>query len=284
MRNELKKIAIIGGDKRQEYAAEILSQQGYLTAVYGIPGKDTADSLQEAVTDADIILGPVPFSKDKRSINSRESKRDMELTNLLDLMAAGQLLAGGCLPCFVIQYCELKQVACFDYMEQENLAVFNSIATAEGAIAEAMIHHPSNLHGGKALVLGYGRCARTLADKLKALSVQVTVCARSHEAHALAYAQGCQTLSFEILDKRLGEFDFIFNTIPSMVLDEIRLRKVSASAVIIDIASAPGGVDFTAAPALGLNASLCLGLPGKYSPFSSAKAITEEVLQHYIDN
>jgi dipicolinate synthase subunit A len=45
--------------------------------------------------------------------------------------------------------------------------------------------------------------------------------------------------------------------------------------VVIDIASAPGGVDFEAAKQLGIAAKLCPGLPGKYSPRSAGEAAAQ---------
>ena len=49
---------------------------------------------------------------------------------------------------------------------------------------------------------------------------------------------------------------------------------------IIDIASAPGGVDFAAAARLNLSAFLCPGLPGKYAPVSSAQAIADTIFNY----
>ncbi len=58
-----------------------------------------------------------------------------------------------------------------------------------------------------------------------------------------------------------------------------RLEKVSQEVTIIDIASSPGGVDYSATKEVGINATLCLGLPGKYSPKTSG-----EILVNAIEN
>ena len=44
----------------------------------------------------------------------------------------------------------------------------------------------------------------------------------------------------------LQESDFIFNTIPAMVLPKALLGYVRRDALILDMASAPGGVDYEA--------------------------------------
>ena len=71
----------------------------------------------------------------------------------------------------------------------------------------------------------------------------------------------------------IGKFEFIFNTVPSMVLNQDVIKNISKNAVIIDIASKPGGTDFEYCKAEGIDANLYLALPGKYSPASSADAI-----------
>ena len=60
-------------------------------------------------------------------------------------------------------------------MKMDDVAIYNAIATAEGAIMEAIKMQPINLHKSRCLVLGYGRCAKVLAAKLKGMDAQVTV-------------------------------------------------------------------------------------------------------------
>ena len=61
------------------------------------------------------------------------------------------------------------------------------------------------------------------------------------------------------------------------MLEEGILGKLPQDALIIDIASGKGGVDYQAAERLGINALHCLGLPGKYAGKISAKKLTEYV-------
>ena len=75
----------------------------------------------------------------------------------------------------------------------------------------------------------------------------------------------------------LQESDFIFNTIPAMVLPKALLGYVRRDALILDMASAPGGVDYEACKELGISAALLPGLPGKYAPASSAEILAEKI-------
>lgn len=81
---------------------------------------------------------------------------------------------------------------------------------------------------------------------------------------------------------KFGKYDIIFNTIPSMILDKERLNLLKKETIIIDLASKPGGVDFTTAKELGLNARLELGLPGRIAPITSAEYIYNVVLRKHL--
>ena len=69
--------------------------------------------------------------------------------------------------------------------------------------------------------------------------------------------------------------DFIFNTVPEMVLTKERMSCAGERTWILDLASAPGGVDHRAAEELGVNAVLLPGLPGRYAPYSSAEILAD---------
>jgi len=61
------------------------------------------------------------------------------------------------------------------------------------------------------------------------------------------------------------------------MLDANRLQKLKSETVIIDLASNPGGVDFTAAKNLGRNVIWALSLPGKYAPVTSGKILAKSI-------
>lgn len=85
-----------------------------------------------------------------------------------------------------------------------------------------------------------------------ALGAKVTVSAQGYEDLAWAAAYGHETGRLETLSCELGGFDLIVNTIPAQVLDRRRLQWVNPGAFLLDLASAPGGVDRAAAKELGL--------------------------------
>ncbi len=287
-------VVIIGGDLRQEYMARILAGRGVGVVTYGLGdalrekgGAPQVDNVgrvaagdeavgYDSIRRARVVIAPIPLSGDGVRVSGDEET--ITVNQLTEALCEGQTFYAGNVPKGVWKACEEKGIDVVDFLEFPGVAVFNTIATAEGAICEAMMRHPSNLHDAECFVLGFGRCARTLADKLKGLSARVSVCARLDKARAEAYAYGYRAISFEDVREEWGRYDVIFNTVPAKVLDGEALGETKEGVVIIDIASFPGGVDYDAAQRLGRGAWLCPGLPGKYSPHASALELLRYVV------
>ncbi len=134
-------------------------------------------------------------------------------------MTKEQILFGGCINEEIRHECEQKEIKAFDFMKMDDVAIYNAIATAsKGAIMEAIKMQPINLHKSRCLVLGYGRCAKVLAAKLKGMDAQVTVCARNKTAKSLAKSFGLEVMDFTELKRRICQYDHIFNTVPKQIL------------------------------------------------------------------
>lgn len=268
-------IAVIGGDRRTAYMVSYLMEKGYRVICYKVQELDScavkaeayADTLKQAVESADAIVGGIPLEKENI----------LDITELSRLMRKRHTVFGGMIPESFRAECGERGIVCFDFMREESIASFNAIATAEGTVLEALKNKETNIHGSRSLVLGYGRCGRVLAEKLKGLSAQVTVCCRSQAALSMAEAFGMETLPLKLLKERIHEFEYIYNTIPALVLNEEALKKVKRDALIIDIASKPGGVDHKAAKKLNIKTMHCLGLPGKYASMISAEKLADYV-------
>ena len=154
----------------------------------------------------------------------------------------------------------------------------NSVPTAEGAIKIAIEETPFSLHGSKCLVLGYGRVGKILARMLQGIGANVWVEARKYADLAMIEGHGYEPLSLNEVKNYIDEFDVIFNTDPSLILDETMLRGVRSDTLIIDLASKPGGVDFNAAKLMGIRVIWALSLPGKISPVTSGMIIKDTIM------
>ena len=82
------------------------------------------------------------------------------------------------------------------------------------------------------------------------------------------------------LSEKLGQpvVFAVINTIPAPVLPRTLLQRLPAGALIIDLASLPGGTDFAAAEELGLHAEHALALPGRCAPQTAGALIAQTVL------
>lgn len=263
---------IAGGDDRSDYLYRLLSDMGW--EGYG-PG---SLSLKEAAEKCRLILGPVPFSKDGQHLFYPAEPDRYDIKELLSCLTPGHTLFGGAFPEEVRRHCSLNRIPCHDLMKLEMVALKNAAATAEGAIAEAISLSPGMLHQSRCLILGFGRCGQCLADKLSGLCTHPVIADRQEAALAKAWSLGFEAISIKELKKALPGCDFIFNTIPAPVLDASMIQELPADGTIIDIASAPGGVDFEACKRAGIRAKLCPGLPGRFSPLASAQILRDAVI------
>ncbi len=281
--------SVIGGDVRQVYLAEELAQHTNRICCFALCSSPNerhcssvssvyeAASLTESCSASPCIVCPIPFSRNGPFLNQSAFDENLSIYQLLSNLRPGQSFFAGCIPDDFKTTAEEIGVHIFDLMSDPSLSLFNTIATAEGAICEAIKRSPINLHQSSCAILGYGRCGRTLSHYLKGMFCNICVVSRQAEECAQAALIADKTGTLQDFESYVDEFDFIFNTIPSMVVPSRLLEKMKSSVTIIDIASAPGGVDFNAARELGISAVLCPGLPGKYAPVSSARAVKETI-------
>lgn len=275
-------VAVIGGDLRQLTLAGLLRKEGYHVFLYGFDKDITVDSsLSESdktfALNSDIIILPVPVTFDGATVNSPYANTPMRIDEFLRGVNPSALVLGGQIQPNLQKALEENSIAYRDYLKREELSVRNAIPTAEGAIEIAMSETLITIHGSKCLVLGYGRIGKILSKMLSGLGAQTFVEARKYADLAMIEGHGCEPLPIDSLPNCIGEFDIIFNTIPAMILNGSLLRCVKKDALIIDLASKPGGVDFDAAKEIGVKVIWALSLPGKVAPVTSGMIIKDTI-------
>ncbi len=277
-------IAVIGGDKRTACMASVFAKKGYDVICFGTSETSVNDkihyaaTLKEALFNAPVIICGIPFEKDG-NLYFEKAIPTIPLTELQRLLRKHHRIFGGVIPSDFARICEKRKIGCYDFMQDEPLTIYNAIATAEGAILEALLHKPTQLHQSNTLVLGYGRCGRVLAQKLNGLSARVTVCSAQPSELATAVSLGFRALPLSALPQESGGFEYLFNTIPATVLTKSCLAEIDSDSLIVDIASNRVGVDYEAASLLGRKVLFCPGLPGKYAAMSCAERLAEFVLK-----
>ena len=263
------KAYLIGGDSREKYLAYRLERKGI-----EILHPDQVDRLKDKKVD--MVLLPMPVSTDRFTVKATEGQRKVTLKEVLEIAESGQLFFGGMFPEELRKALENKGATVYDFMQMDDIAIRNAVATAEGAIAEAIYLSNEVLHGQEVLVVGYGRCGEVLADKLKGLAAKVTVMARREEARARAATFGNDVLTFDDIGE-LEKFHYIFNTVPHLCIDRTWIDCLNRFCCVIDIASKPGGTDFDYCSKKGIRAKLCGSLPGRYAPKTSGELLAEKI-------
>ena len=273
-----RNIWVVGGDLRQRALARLLREDGHTVHIAGLEGEGLEpERLSRGISLAHCVILPLPVTRREGIVYTPLSEETLHLEDLLECMEAGQLLCGGLVSPAVRRAGERHSLRVEDYYAREECMVANAVPTAEGAVQVAMEELPFTLHSARVLVLGFGRVGKLTAHRMKAMGAQVTVSAEHYEDLAWAAAYGYEASRLHTLSCELGGFDLIVNTIPARVLDERRLAWVRPEAFLLDLASAPGGVDRTAAGELGLRVLQAPGLPGRTAPVTAAAAIRDAV-------
>lgn len=274
------KIAVIGGDLRQLVMARELADDGFEVAIYGFdnctsPCKNAVKCMYcaDALRQAQIIILPVPYSKDNCKINCPYTKNELRVEELFEQLDNRNVVFAGLTNRVIEELAGKKKITVIDYMKSEELNILNAVPTAEGAIELAMGRMLTTLHGSKALVAGFGRIGKLLCRKLLSLGVEVTVAVRSSTAAAWVDTLGYGLVKCENIANVISDFDVVFNTVPSEIFTRNILKNVKEDVVIIDLASNPGGVDMQYAEDKGINALHALSLPGKTAPITSGRII-----------
>ena len=236
-------------------------------------------SAEEALCGCDVLILPFPVSPDGITLNCSAAVKP-KLAELFPLAAGLGVtrVFGGAFKDGVLRLAEEHGLQVTDYGKNEGIALKNAVPTAEGAVEIAMRELDVTVRDSRMAVLGYGRCGSVLARLLLAMGAEVRAVARSERDRAKMYADGVRGYSFAALNEALCGCDAVFNTAPAEVLGEAALRAVSPRTPIIDLASAPGGVDRASAAALGIKVIHALSLPGRYSPMSAAKIICDTLI------
>lgn len=275
------KFGILGGDLRYKILFDMLKKDGYQVYSYcnnciSCENKNF-DTFFEGIN---VIIAPIPFSKDNKNVFLNDCS-EVKIKELFIRMSENdiKILIGGVISDDVRELAAKFGIRTFDFFEHEAVAVLNAIPTAEGAIQTAMEASDKTIFGSKCIVLGYGRCGKLLAKDLKGLGADVFVSFRNERDEAYIKAYGYKGFNLYELKNFVSDIEFIFNTIPAPIVEKGVIKKIKRDCIIIDLAQAPGGVDFNFAREQNIKAFYCPGLPGRVAPVSAAEVLKNAVLR-----
>ena len=258
------KVTVTGGDQRLRIAAKRLEEAGLEVDTVGLYSGDAA-----VFENSDVILLPVPTTKDGETVFAPFSERRIYLSEIDRRTGKNQLIL-----CCNYRF-EGKN--CVDYGKLDGYSLLNAVPTAEGAIKLAIERTPFTLWRSRVLVIGFGRVGKVLAQRLQALGCLVTVSARKSADFAMLDTLGINHINTEKLNELPLGYDIIFNTVDAAVINNTALERCTTE-LIIDLSS-KGGLDLSAAKSLGIDAFAAPGLPGITAPRTAGEILAETVLQ-----
>lgn len=277
------KFAVIGGDMRQVKLAEMLTAEGHSVSTFAIDkirleASVTQKTLvRDAVDDAQCVIMPLPVTSREGMLNAPLSSGLYTTREVLSVLSPEQILCAGRIDAATYELAGTMGLSLIDYLEREELAVANAVAAAEGAIQLIMEETAFTVCHSNCLVIGFGRIGKILCHRLHGLGANVTASARSFSDMEWIKAYGYEAEETGNIDAILSNYDIVVNTVPARVLGENRLAKLKHGCLCLDLASKPGGMDFSAASKLGIKAVWALSLPGEVAPVTSGAIIKNTI-------
>ncbi|MBQ0098497.1 MAG: dipicolinate synthase subunit DpsA [Oscillospiraceae bacterium] len=281
---ENTKIAVIGGDRRMLFCAKAFLSDGYDVSVTGFDNLCENIAVKKLPLEKNIILCdkvvlPLPCIKGEK-IFAPYSENDIKCTEYLSALLNEKTVYTSMKEKLLENFPALKEENVFDYSSREDFAIQNAVPTAEGALSIAIDNFEGTIFRSRCLVCGFGKIGKVLSKRLYDMGADVTVSARKQSDLSYIETQEYNAVNtYEI--KRELPFDIIFNTVPALVFDAKTLKMIARNALVIDLASLPGGVDFEAASLYDIKAIQALSLPGKYAPKFAGEVIKNTIINMF---
>ena len=278
-------ISIIGGDLRiirlaQMYAKEVKNVYTYGLEKYFLSYNlieekkyeniKLCNNIKEAVTNCNVVISSMPFSKDGENINAPFSKTQIKIEDLKNELNKKTFIAGGIPNDFYDE--SIKNI---DLLQIDELTILNAIPTVEGTIKIAIEEREETIHESNVLICGFGRIGKILCNRFKALGTNVYCAARKETDLAWIREKRYFPIRYGELCEYADRFDIVVNTVPSLIIKGKELDSFSKNVLIIDVASAPGGIDKEYAEKRKIKVITALGIPGKQMPTTAARYIKE---------
>ncbi len=275
-------IGIIGGDKRNLELMKIYENQGNKVNIIGFDKTDNEDefrniikreSVAEVIKDSNVIITPIPISKDNKTIYTPYSNKVIYLEDMINCLenVKDKIIILGNINNENLN----KKNRIIDILKEEEYLSLNSIATVEGTISLIIENTEINLQSQKVLVLGCGRIGKMLLFKIKQLAKDIMCISRNLEELNWCKLYGYKYKKLENIERIINEYDIIINTIPSNIIKEEDIEQMKKRTLFIELASLPGGVEQKKLEEKNIKYLRAMGLPGKYSPKETANIIKD---------
>lgn len=277
------KIIIFGGDQRTVHMIQQFAGFGLEVIVVGFDNMHfnheniTHEMVKDSIFQkAKAVILPVGGTDERGEVVASFTTDKLILTHSnIEQLPSNAVVYTGIAKHYLVDLLEKHHIHYNILFNRNDVAILNSVPTAEGTLQIAMEQTNHTIHQSEVVIVGFGRIGITMARLFKAVGAKTTVVTRNADEKARIIEMGCSLLSFESLEKHMHTFDICINTVPSLIVTKHVIDQMSAQSLIIDVASAPGGVDFSYAKQSGIQAVHALGIPGKTAPITAGHILAD---------
>jgi dipicolinate synthase subunit A len=261
-------IGMLGGDKREQEIARLAAATGAQVRAHGfpwpqqgIPGVQQLNDPAAVLNGARFALFPIPGIAASGALFAPAAPAPIvpDRTMLAGMAPRAHIILGWA-DTNLKAHAAALAINLHEYEWDRSLMLQRTPAIIEGLLKIVIENTAITIHSANACVVGQGTIGAVLARYLVALGAHTHVAARNAEQWAAAYVAGATPHLLTELPALAPSLDLVFSTVPSRVVGEDVLSRLPQTALIVDLAAPPGGVDFEAAKRLGLNAMWGRGL------------------------
>jgi dipicolinate synthase subunit A len=262
------RIGMLGGDRREQEIARLAAATGADVRAYGfpwpeggIPGVVYLSDPAAVLDNAKFALFPIPGMSVTGALFAPAAERPIIPDRaLLSRMAVPAHIILGWADKNLKMHADALSIRLHEYEWDRSLMLHRTPAIVEGLLKIVIENTDITIHGANACVVGQGTIGTVLTRYLVAVGARTAVVARNPEQRAAAFVAGATPHRFEELPDIASRLDLLFSTVPARVVGETVLSQLKRSALIVDLAAPPGGIDFNCAKRLGLKAIWGRGL------------------------
>lgn len=253
-----EKFLILGNDKKMFACCNRLKDVGYTAVMY---------DNDKNFTDYDNIILPLPTIA-----NTKIKGTDITFDEFSGSLSCGQKV-----------FCGNIDVTPFEnyysYYCDESFLINNSRLTAQGVLRLILDTVDCDMIELNAVVIGYGRCGKSICRLLKNCGFKVMSASRRKETINEAYNDGVKAVPINQIEEFVDNTDIVINTVPVNIISTEYISRFKSKTIYIEVASKPYGFNITQTDVYNFRYILAESLPGRFTPESAGKNIADTVLK-----
>lgn len=280
------KIRIVGGDQRITACKLVLEKAGWEVEM-GDMGQNLPFYKAETIHkskgkthmagegEGDVLLLPLPLSRDGIWVNGLENKLSLE--DVLTIAPSYKYIVCGAPPSAFLEKARGFGAKVLDVLADEMFVLGNSQLTAEVAMGLLLLEMGESLYRLPCGVVGMGRIGRVICRYLVAFGADVSVFARKEADRLSALAMGARRVydTTALAEDGLRGLSVLLNTVPVPLVTERAMSTLSDGALVMELASGSPLPHKEGAKYRYLSA---MGLPGKYMPKGAGELLGARIL------